>query len=389
MSFLGFRMAHRAAAGARVMCCAAVFAALGAVAPARALTVSGGISTTASGGTSSYVPLTQPESTTGNVQTQSACAIASGVAGIHANAGALVLLVEAHGAASTGCVGDPSSSGTVSYSDEFRVTSATLPTGTPVDLFVCVRTAFRHGLVFGCSNNVFEVSGQTAHVSASLQGNGPASTLQGGFSDRLNCFDPRSVISGGLLSGGAGSGGTLTLTQVPVGSIVTLSATIEASAGIVSFRDGDASHVELVLTTGVSSNAAVQLVSTTTQQPLAGNDNCTESAASAWLPPPPAVLGAPTVATAGALEMRAPWPNPTRGGVSVRYALPADDDVDVAVYDVAGARVATLVHARMAAGEREAHWSGRDDAGRAVRAGVYWVRLDTSRGRVTRMVAVR
>lgn len=389
MSILGFRLAHGIPAHA--LWCAAAIAAFGAgaAAPARALTVNGGITTTASGGTTQYVPLTQPEGTTGLVQTQSACAMSSGVASMHANAGALTLMVEAHGAAGPGCVGDPSVSGTVSYSDEFRVTSSTLPAGTPVDLFVCVRVAIRHGLVFGCSNSVYEVSGQVVHVNAALQANGPASARAGAFSDRLSCFDPRSVISSGLLTDGLGSGGTLTLTQVPVGSVVTLSATIEASAGTMSFRDGNASHVELALTTGLSASGPVQLVSTTTLQPLMSDANCTESAASAWLPPPPAVLGVATGATPGALELRAPWPNPARGDVSVRYALPADDDVDVAVYDVAGARVATLVRGRMAAGEREAHWSGRDDGGRAVRAGVYWVRLATSRGRVTRIVAVR
>jgi hypothetical protein len=49
--------------------------------------------------------------------------------------------------------------------------------------------------------------------------------------------------------------------------------------------------------------------------------------------------------------------------------------VELAVYDVAGARVATLLDCFREGGAQEATWNGRDDAGRAVPSGHYFYRL--------------
>jgi hypothetical protein len=56
-----------------------------------------------------------------------------------------------------------------------------------------------------------------------------------------------------------------------------------------------------------------------------------------------------------------------RAGAPVRVAL--------AVHDVRGARVATLVQRTLAPGVYEARWDGRDDAGRSLASGVYFARL--------------
>lgn len=73
-------------------------------------------------------------------------------------------------------------------------------------------------------------------------------------------------------------------------------------------------------------------------------------------------------------------PNPVdfgRGGVELRLALAqASDAVRLTVHDAMGRRVRSILEGRaLAAGEYPLHWDGLDDHGRAVRGGVYFVRL--------------
>ncbi len=97
-------------------------------------------------------------------------------------------------------------------------------------------------------------------------------------------------------------------------------------------------------------------------------------AASAWIPS----VGVPAVGGVARLQLAA-GPNPLhRGGdLAIRYAAPAGERVTLDVLDLAGRRQSAL-HAGAASGT--AHWAGRDAAGRALPAGIYWVRLATAGG---------
>jgi hypothetical protein len=75
------------------------------------------------------------------------------------------------------------------------------------------------------------------------------------------------------------------------------------------------------------------------------------------------------------LEALDSWPNPFREGTSIRFDLPRPERVDLAVYDPAGRRVATLVSGILPAGENTAEWRGRDDDGRALPNGLYLYKL--------------
>jgi hypothetical protein len=68
-------------------------------------------------------------------------------------------------------------------------------------------------------------------------------------------------------------------------------------------------------------------------------------------------------------------PNPFNPSTEIRYVLGEEADVRITIYDIAGHEVRELVRARQVAGEHAAAWEGRDDAGRTVASGVYWVRL--------------
>jgi hypothetical protein len=68
-------------------------------------------------------------------------------------------------------------------------------------------------------------------------------------------------------------------------------------------------------------------------------------------------------------------PNPTRGAATMTYALPAPTDVDLALVDVQGRRLITLIHGKQPAGRHVVSWEGEQDGGRAIPAGVYFVQL--------------
>jgi beta-glucanase (GH16 family) len=71
------------------------------------------------------------------------------------------------------------------------------------------------------------------------------------------------------------------------------------------------------------------------------------------------------------------YPNPFNPVTTIAYDLLDPATVDLAVYDVSGRLVHKLVSAEPTpAGHHEAVWKGRDQAGQAVAAGVYFYRLD-------------
>jgi hypothetical protein len=83
-------------------------------------------------------------------------------------------------------------------------------------------------------------------------------------------------------------------------------------------------------------------------------------------------------------------PNPSTGSTAIAFALPADGDVRLRVYDAAGRLVRTLIDGRAPAGEGLRTWDGRDDRGAPAAGGVYFFRLDSGGKTLTRkMILVR
>ncbi len=70
-------------------------------------------------------------------------------------------------------------------------------------------------------------------------------------------------------------------------------------------------------------------------------------------------------------------PNPFSESTLIRYDLPQSAEVTLAIYDLSGRRVRTLLSSAVRApGGHEARWGGRDDTGSAVASGVYFVKLE-------------
>jgi hypothetical protein len=86
------------------------------------------------------------------------------------------------------------------------------------------------------------------------------------------------------------------------------------------------------------------------------------------------------------------YPNPSKmGATSVLYRAPATGTVEISVFDVTGRVVKTLTSGASASGVRAITWDGRDESGRSVSAGTYFVRMTTSSGATStkRLVVIR
>jgi hypothetical protein len=69
-------------------------------------------------------------------------------------------------------------------------------------------------------------------------------------------------------------------------------------------------------------------------------------------------------------------PNPFNPATTISYDVPeGGGNVTLAVYDVAGRLVITLVSGRHSAGTKQVAWNGRNDRGQQVATGVYFYRL--------------
>lgn len=83
-------------------------------------------------------------------------------------------------------------------------------------------------------------------------------------------------------------------------------------------------------------------------------------------------------------------PNPFNPRTAIRFTLPAAGRVTVAVYDVAGRLVRTLLDEDRPAGAHAAVWNGLDEGGRAASAGVYFYRVECGTdNRTGRMALVK
>jgi hypothetical protein len=102
---------------------------------------------------------------------------------------------------------------------------------------------------------------------------------------------------------------------------------------------------------------------------------------------PTGSLDVPGDALPRELALSAPAPNPLRGSCWLRLALPREARVTLAIHDPQGRRVRTLLAGTLSAGRHPAVWDGRDDAGRAVAGGLYFVRLECEGRTLTRRIA--
>ena len=71
--------------------------------------------------------------------------------------------------------------------------------------------------------------------------------------------------------------------------------------------------------------------------------------------------------------------NPARPGSAVRFGLERSGPVQLALYDIQGRRIRTLIEGSLGAGMHTLTWDGRDDRGHLVPSGAYFYRLEAGR----------
>jgi hypothetical protein len=76
-------------------------------------------------------------------------------------------------------------------------------------------------------------------------------------------------------------------------------------------------------------------------------------------------------------SLEAARPNPAAAGTLVRYALPVNAPITLAIYDITGKLIMTLIMGNESAGYKSIRWDGKDNSGKIVPNGIYFIRFET------------
>jgi hypothetical protein len=74
------------------------------------------------------------------------------------------------------------------------------------------------------------------------------------------------------------------------------------------------------------------------------------------------------------------YPNPFNMETMISFSLPSKEDVDLAVFDILGRKVATLYSGPADAGVTDIRWTGRSSSGDHIASGVYYYTLTVKGG---------
>lgn len=81
-------------------------------------------------------------------------------------------------------------------------------------------------------------------------------------------------------------------------------------------------------------------------------------------------------------------PNPSSPETTLRFTLPNETDVELAIHDLSGRKVRTIADGMLAAGTHAYRWTGEDDTDRALPNGLYFVSLFAEGRKLSRKVVI-
>jgi hypothetical protein len=81
-------------------------------------------------------------------------------------------------------------------------------------------------------------------------------------------------------------------------------------------------------------------------------------------------------------------PNPFNPTTEIAFSLPRGAEVTLAIYNITGQRIATLIDHHLEAGSHSIIWNGRDETGRTVSSGIYFYRLKAGEFTETRKMVL-
>ncbi len=82
-------------------------------------------------------------------------------------------------------------------------------------------------------------------------------------------------------------------------------------------------------------------------------------------------------ATPSTTQLFAAYPNPFNPSTTLNYSLAKDSHVTMAVYDILGREIKSLVNQQQSAGQYSIQWDGSTEAGTSTPSGTYLVRMQT------------
>ncbi len=84
------------------------------------------------------------------------------------------------------------------------------------------------------------------------------------------------------------------------------------------------------------------------------------------------------------------YPNPFNPSTTIRFSIPQDGNVKVAIYNIKGQRVKELINEPLKKGKNSIVWNGRDSNGKAVCSGIYFARVNhMGKSRVRKMMLLK
>jgi hypothetical protein len=92
------------------------------------------------------------------------------------------------------------------------------------------------------------------------------------------------------------------------------------------------------------------------------------------------VAGGKPSAVISTFALHPAYPNPARGVCNINYQIPSNSRVELAIYNVLGQKVKTLVSGNKSAGNYSIKWAGDDSRGQKVANGIYIYRLQMNSG---------
>ncbi|UCE23917.1 MAG: T9SS type A sorting domain-containing protein [Candidatus Zixiibacteriota bacterium] len=96
-----------------------------------------------------------------------------------------------------------------------------------------------------------------------------------------------------------------------------------------------------------------------------------------WTEGPTDTAGDPESSLPTEFHLFQNYPNPFNPGTRIEFDLPRQQRVTMAVYNILGQQVSTLIDNELPAGSHSVVWDGTDSAGKTLPSGVYFYRLQT------------
>ena len=78
------------------------------------------------------------------------------------------------------------------------------------------------------------------------------------------------------------------------------------------------------------------------------------------------------------------YPNPFNPNTKIKFSIPVEQNVKLHVYNIKGQKVTDLCSDFYPKGKHEIIWEGRDSNKKPVSSGVYFYKLDTKDGSITK-----